>query len=65
MEDVKNQVEAQTVEAAQVKKAQTTKSGIMRGAILALTGEGVADEEEKTEKEIRKLVMEEPAPSDS
>ena len=62
-------MEAQSEEATQIEKAQaavrTTRSGNMRGAIQALTVEGVAEGDEKTEKEIRKLVMEEPAPSDT
>ena len=37
----------------------------MRGAIEALTGEGVAEGYENTEKEIRKSVMDKPEPSDT
>ena len=44
MEDVKNQMEAQSEETAQFKKAQAavrkTRGGNMRGAIQALTGDG-------------------------
>ena len=70
MEDVKNESEAQSEEDAWLNKgtgrcATKTSSGNMRGPIQALTGEGVAERDEKTEKEFRKLVMEEPAPSDT
>ena len=69
MEDVKGQMEAQTEEAAQLKMARPavgkTGSGNMRGAIQALTGEGVPEGDKKTEKENRNLVMEEPAPCDT
>ena len=37
----------------------------MRGAMQALTGEGVAEGDETNEKGIRKWVMEDPAPSDT
>ena len=47
MEDVRNQMEAQSEEAAQLKRAKAgvrkTRSGNMRGSIQALTGEGVAE----------------------
>ena len=60
MEDVKKWMEAQTEEAAQLNKAQAavrkTRSGNMRRAIQTLTGEGVAEGDEQTQKEIRKLV---------
>ena len=62
-------MEAQSEEAAQLKQAQAavrkTRSGNMRGAIQAVTGEGVAEGDKKTEKEFRKLVMQEPTPSDT
>ena len=69
MEDVRNQMEEQSEEQRTPNRhkllCEKTRSGQMRGAIQALTGEGVAEGDEKTEKEINKLVMEEPAPSDT
>ena len=69
MEDVKKWMEAQTEEAAQLNKAQAavrqTRSGNMRGVIETLTGEGVAEGDEQTEKEIPQTGLEEPAPGDT
>ena len=68
VEDVKNRMEAQSEGAAQLKKAQLavrrTRSGNMRGVIQAMTGRWVAEGDEQTEKEIRKLIVKELAPSD-
>ena len=52
MEDVRNEMEAHTEEAAQLKKAEAavrkTRSGNMRGAIQTLTGEGVAEGDDQS-----------------
>ena len=55
--------------AAQVRKAQAavgkTGCGNMRGAFRTLTGDEVAEGSEQKARELRKHVMEDPAPSDT